>query len=53
MKNSLYFIAFILIIVWAIAFFGYNSGGIIHVFLLIATIAILLQVIQNNKRLKR
>lgn len=52
MKNSLYFIAFILILVWGVAFFGYNSEGIVHVMLLIALIAILLQIIQNKRRIK-
>ncbi|WP_291779372.1 lmo0937 family membrane protein [Cecembia sp.] len=49
MGNLLYIIAVILIIVWAVGFLGYNSGGIIHVLLVIAVIAILLRVISGRK----
>ncbi len=49
MGNLLYLIAVILIICWAIGFFAYSAGGIIHVLLVIAIIAILLRVIQGNK----
>lgn len=45
MGNLLYVIAVILIIGWAIGFFGYAAGGIIHVLLLIAIVLILLKVI--------
>ena len=41
MGNLLYIIAVILIISWAIGFFGYHAGGIIHVLLVIAIIAFL------------
>jgi predicted ferric reductase len=47
MGNLLYTVAVILIIIWAIGFFGYHAGGIIHVLLVIAVIAILLKVIRN------
>jgi hypothetical protein len=49
MRNILYIIAVILVIAWAIAFFGYAVGGIIHLLLVIAIIAVLLRVIQGNK----
>ena len=49
MGNILYIVAVILIISWAIGFIGYSAGGIIHVLLVIAIIAILLQVIQGKK----
>jgi predicted ferric reductase len=49
MGNLLYIIAVILIIVWAVGFLGYNSGGIIHILLVIAVIAILLRVISGRK----
>ncbi len=51
MGNLLYIIAVILIIGWLIGFIGYNVGGIIHVLLIIAVIAILLRVIQGKKPL--
>ena len=51
MSNLLYTIAVILIIIWAIGFLGYHSGGIIHLLLVIAVIAILLRVIQGRRPL--
>ena len=49
MGNLLYVVAVILIIAWAIGFIGYSAGGIIHVLLVIAIIAIILRVIQGQK----
>jgi hypothetical protein len=47
MGNLLYVIAVILVISWAIGFFGYHAGGIIHVLLVIAIIAFLLKVVRR------
>ena len=49
MGNLLYTIAVILVIIWAIGFLGYHSGGIIHILLVIATIAVLFRVIQGKR----
>ena len=50
MGNLLYLIAVILVIIWAISFFGgYASGGLIHILLVIAIIAILLKVIRRSE----
>lgn len=49
MGNLLYIVAVILIIGWLIGFFGFHAGGLIHVLLVIAVIAILLRVIQGKK----
>jgi len=49
MGNLLYVIAIILLIAWAIGFFAYSVGGIIHILLIIALIAIILRVIQGRK----
>lgn len=49
MGNLLYVIAVILIILWAIGFLGYHAGGIIHILLVIALIAVLLRIIQGKK----
>lgn len=49
MGNLLYIIAIILLIAWAIGFVGYNAGGIIHILLVIAVIAVILRVIQGRK----
>jgi hypothetical protein len=49
MGNLLYIIAVILIIFWAIGFFAYSAGGIIHILLVLAVIAILVKVIQGGR----
>jgi hypothetical protein len=49
MRNILYYVAVILVILWAIGFLGYNSGGIIHILLVIALIAVILQVIRGGR----
>ncbi|WP_157363854.1 lmo0937 family membrane protein [Alkaliflexus imshenetskii] len=49
MGNLLYTIAVILIIAWAIGFLGYSAGGLIHILLVIAVIAIILRLIQGKK----
>ncbi len=48
MGNLLYTIAVILVIFWAIGFFAYSAGSIIHVLLVIAVIAILFRLIQGK-----
>jgi hypothetical protein len=47
MGNLLYLIAVVLIIAWAIGYFGYQAGGLIHILLVIAVVAILLRVIRS------
>lgn len=47
MGNLLYVIAVILVIAWAIGFLGYHAGGLVHILLVIAIIAILLKVIRR------
>ena len=49
MGNLLYVIAVILIVAWAIGFFAYSAGGIIHILLVIAIIAVILRIIQGKK----
>jgi tryptophan-rich sensory protein len=49
MGNLLYVIAIILVIAWAIGFFGYSLGGLIHILLVIAIIAVILRVIRGKK----
>ncbi len=49
MGNLLYAIAVIFVIIWAIGFLGYNAGGIIHVLLVIALIAVILRVIKGSR----
>ncbi|HVA99593.1 MAG TPA: lmo0937 family membrane protein [Bacteroidia bacterium] len=49
MGNLLYVIALVLLISWAIGFFAYGLGGVIHILLVIAIIAVLLRVISGKK----
>ncbi|HEY3370879.1 MAG TPA: lmo0937 family membrane protein [Prolixibacteraceae bacterium] len=49
MGNLLYVIAVILIIVWALGFFAYSVGSIIHILLVIAIISILLNLIRGRR----
>ena len=56
MGNLLYTIAVILIIIWALGFFGVLGAGIaasglIHILLVIAIVVILLRVISGRKPL--
>lgn len=49
MGNLLYWIAVILVIIWAISFLGgFVDSGIIHALLVIAVIVVLLRVIRSN-----
>jgi len=49
MGNLLYIIAVVLVIIWAVSFFGgFVSGSIIHVLLVIAIIAVLLRLIRGS-----
>jgi len=51
MESILYVIAVILIISWAIGYFAYSAGSVIHILLVIAAVAILLRIIQGRKPL--
>ena len=51
MGNLLYYIAVILIIGWLVGFVGYSAGGLIHILLVIAIIAIVIRVIQGRRPL--
>jgi len=52
MSNLLYTIAVILVIFWAIGFFAYSAGSIIHILLVIAVIAVILRLIQGDRIIK-
>jgi hypothetical protein len=49
MGNLLYAIAVILVIAWLIGLVGFHAGGIIHILLVIAIIALLFRVIQGRR----
>lgn len=47
MRSLLYIIAVILIVGWLLGVFYWNAGGIIHILLVIAIIALLLGIIRR------
>ncbi len=49
MGNILYVVAVVLIIIWAIGFFAYSVGSLIHILLVVALISIILRVVRGNK----
>lgn len=49
MSNLLYIVAVILVIAWLIGFVGLHFGGLIHVLLVIAIIAVLFRVISGRR----
>lgn len=49
MGNLLYLVAVILVIAWLVGFVGYSTGGLIHILLVIAVIAVLFQIIQGKR----
>jgi hypothetical protein len=49
MGNLLYIIAVVLLILWAIGYVAFNVGGLIHILLVIAIIAVLFRIIQGKK----
>jgi len=49
MSSLLYAIAVILLIAWALGFFVYSVGSIIHILLVIALIAIVLRLIRGQR----
>ncbi|WP_343697343.1 lmo0937 family membrane protein [Flavobacterium sp.] len=49
MSNLLYTVAVILVILWALGFFVYSFGSIIHILLVIAIIAVLLRLIKGRE----
>jgi tryptophan-rich sensory protein len=49
MGSLLYIIAVILIVAWAIGFFAYSAGSVIHILLVIALIAVILRIIRGKR----
>ncbi len=52
MGNILYIVAVVLIISWAIGFFAYSAGAIIHILLVIALISFLIKIFSGSKSVK-
>lgn len=49
MGNILYLAAVLLVIFWALGFFIYSIGSLIHILLLIAAIAVLMCIIKEKE----
>ena len=49
MKNLLYIIAAVLVIVWLIGVFVYTLAGLIHILLVIAVIAVVIRLVSSKK----
>ncbi|MFA9190245.1 lmo0937 family membrane protein [Flavobacterium sp. FZUC8N2.13] len=49
MGNILYLVAVLLVIFWALGFFVYSIGSLIHILLVIAIIAVLMRIISGRR----
>lgn len=49
MNNILYILAIVFIVLWAIGYFGYDAGQLIHVLVVIAIVMVLLRIISGRK----
>ena len=49
MLNLLYYVAVILVIAWLIGFIGYSAGGLLHILLVIAAVAVHLRIIMGRR----
>jgi hypothetical protein len=49
MNNLLYILAVIILIGWAIGVIGYSIGGLIHILLILAIIAVIFRVIRGKE----
>lgn len=49
MNYLLYIIALILVIGWAVGYFAYSAGNVIHILLVIALVAVIFQVIRGRR----
>jgi hypothetical protein len=47
MRSILYLIAVILVIGWLLGFFVYSAGGLIHILIVLAIVALLLGLIRR------
>jgi len=49
MKNSLYIIALLLLVIWGIIYWGFNSTGAVHLLLAVACVIVLVRIIFDKK----
>ena len=48
MRDLLYVIAVLLVLAWALGFFIYGTGALIHLLLVLAVVAVLLRIIRGR-----
>lgn len=51
MRDLLYVVAVILLIIWAVGYFGFQSGGLIHLLVVIALVVVAARIIVGRKPL--
>ena len=51
MKNLIYVIAVLLMVIWAIVFFGFHTSGSVHLIFLLAVIIIIIGILYKKKPL--
>lgn len=49
MKNLLYVIAGLLLVIWGIIFWGFNSSSAVHLLLALAGVVVLVRLIFNRQ----
>jgi hypothetical protein len=49
MGNLLYSVAVVLLILWLIGIVGFHAGGMIHVLIVIAVVAVILRGLEGKK----
>jgi hypothetical protein len=53
MKNVLYVLSGLLIIIWAILFYGFNTSGMVHLLLFLAIFIIVVRLLFNHQLSKK
>ena len=49
MKNSLYVIAALLLVIWGLVFWGFETSGFVHVLLVAALVIVIVRLIFNKQ----
>jgi hypothetical protein len=49
MKNSLYVISGLLLVIWGIIYWGFKATGAVHIILVIAMFVVLLRLVFNKQ----
>jgi hypothetical protein len=48
MGDLLYVVAFVLLVIWAFGFIGMQAGGLIHLLIVLAIIAVVFRLLQRR-----